>query len=92
MDISNRQNAWTFLSKFILLYDEKQLRDIGTHALLIPSASGRNYWSEELSSLMKNLKLRTRKRLADEHLEGCMRMAKKKLKMILKDYSSTYSV
>jgi hypothetical protein len=34
-----------------------------------------NYRCEQLYCLMKNGKSRTRTRLTDEHLEGCMRIA-----------------
>jgi hypothetical protein len=35
---------------------------------------------EQMSSLMKNVKSRTRTRLTDEHLEGCMRIATTEIK------------
>jgi hypothetical protein len=44
------------------------------------SVFGSNWRCEQLSSLMKNVKSRTRTRLADEHLEGCMRIATTEIK------------
>jgi hypothetical protein len=39
-----------------------------------------NYRCEQLFSLMNNVKSRTRTRLTDEHLEGCMRIAMTQIK------------
>jgi hypothetical protein len=39
------------------------------------SVSGSNYRCEQLFSLMKNVKSRSRTRLTDEHLEGRMLIA-----------------
>jgi hypothetical protein len=52
------------------------------------SVFGSNYRYEQLFSLMKNAKSRTR--FIDEHLEGCMRIAAT-LNLILKDYSNMSS-
>jgi hypothetical protein len=42
---------------------------------LKPSVFSSNYRCEQLFSLMKDTKSRTKTRLTDEHLEGCMQIA-----------------
>jgi hypothetical protein len=44
------------------------------------SVFGSTYRCEELFSLIKNVQLRTRTRLTDEHLEGCVRIAATEIK------------
>jgi hypothetical protein len=42
-----------------------------------------NYSCEQLFSLMKNVRSRTRTRLTDKHLDGCMRIATREIETIL---------
>jgi hypothetical protein len=59
---------------------------IRKHVLLMSSVFGSSYRCEQLFSIMKNVRSRTRTRLTDEHLDGCMRIATTEIKRILKDY------
>jgi hypothetical protein len=62
------------------MYDGKYLPVIRKHVLLMSSVFGRKYSCEQLFSLMKADKSRTRTRLTDEHLEGCMRIGTTEIK------------
>jgi hypothetical protein len=55
-------------------YDEKWLPDIRKYTFLMPSVFGGTCRCEQLYSLVKNVKSRTRKRLTDERLVGCTRI------------------
>jgi hypothetical protein len=44
------------------------------------SVSGSKYRCEQLFRLMKNVRSRTKTRLTDEHLGGCMRIATTEIK------------
>jgi hypothetical protein len=44
------------------------------------SVFGSNYRCEQLFSLIKNVKSKTRTRLTDQHLQGCMRIATTEIK------------
>jgi hypothetical protein len=48
------------------------------------SVFGSKYRSEKVFNLLKNVKLRIRTRLTDEHLEGCMRIATTEIKPNIK--------
>jgi hypothetical protein len=54
---------------------------ISENVLLMPSASGCTYFCEQLCSLMKNIKSRTRIFLIYEHLEGCMQIITTEIKL-----------
>lgn len=60
-----------FCSKYV--YSTKY-PEIRTEALLMLSLFGGTHYSEQLFSVMKNVKSRTRMHLTDEYLEGCMRI------------------
>jgi hypothetical protein len=48
--------------------------DVKNHVLVISSLYDSNYWCEQLFSLMKEIKSRTRMHLTNEHLVGCMQI------------------
>jgi hypothetical protein len=60
---------------------QRQSPDVWKHDLLMSSVFGSNYRCEQLTG-----KSRTRTRLNDEHLEGCLPIATTEIKPILKDY------
>jgi hypothetical protein len=56
------------------------LPDIRKQDLFMSPVFGSKYGCEQLFNQMKNVKSRARTRLADEHLEGCMRIATTEIK------------
>jgi hypothetical protein len=70
----------SLLQYCIILCDEKYFPDIRKDVLLVPSVFGSNYRCGQLYSLMKNVRSRSRTRLTDEHLEGCVRIATTEIK------------
>jgi hypothetical protein len=67
------------VGKLLPDYTAQQPRRNHLHSLLISSEFGSNYRCEKLFSLKKGVRSRTRTRLIDEHLEGCMRIATAKI-------------
>jgi hypothetical protein len=60
-----------------------KLPDIMKHALLMLPVFASTYRCDQMLSLIKGVKSRTRVWLTDDHVEGCMRIVKIQIKLFV---------